>query len=103
MEPVILDARAEAGLDGVLRAHVDFLAYEGELVALELSTDATGELPPAIVDLTPTAYGSRRGTVSFALRSIPGSAREIRLALLDSMGRRSEETAVAVPLAPAPI
>lgn len=103
MEPVILDARVEADLEGVLRAHVDFLAYEGDLVALELSTDATGELPPAIVDLTPTAYGSRRGTVSFALRSIPGAAEEIRLSLVDSMGSRSADTAVAIPTAPAPI
>ncbi len=98
-EPFILDVGFRPGDDGSTLASVDFLDFNGDVVRLELSTDATEGLPPARIDLSPSAFGSRRGTVSFGLRYVPPGATEVRLALVDSSGLRSELFAAPLPAA----
>jgi hypothetical protein len=98
--PFILGVGFRASDDGVPVASVDFLDLGGDLLALELSTDASSGLPPERIDLAPAAFGNRRGTVSFALRHVPPGATEIHLALVDATGLRSEIFAVSLPAAP---
>jgi hypothetical protein len=95
--PFILAAGLRPDDDGTQIASIEFLDVGGDLLELELSTDASADLPPARIDLAPAAYGNRRGTVSFALRNIPRGATEIHLALVDSSGLRSETYAVPLP------
>lgn len=96
-DPFILDVGFRAGRDGTPVADVEFLDLGADVLELELTTDVSGTLPPARIDLAPAAYGNRRGTVSFALRHIPDGASEIHLALVDSSGFRSRVFAVPVP------
>ncbi len=95
--PFILGVGFRHGDDGAPVATIDFLDLGGDLLELELSTDASADLPPARIDLAPAAYGNLRGTVSFALRHIPPDATEVHLALVDSSGLRSEVFAVPLP------
>ena len=80
-----------------LLANIDFLDTGGDVVELELSTDVSAELPPARVDLVSTAFGERRGRISFHLATIPPEASELRLTLVDADGRRSETKSLALP------
>lgn len=95
--PFILGVGLRAGDDGAPIASVDYLDVGGDVLELELSTDVSDDAPPARIDLAPAAYGSLRGTVSFALRHIPPGATEIHLSLVDSSGLRSETFAVGIP------
>ncbi|MDG2308165.1 MAG: hypothetical protein P8R42_26610 [Candidatus Binatia bacterium] len=95
--PFILGVDFRAADDGTTVASVDFLDVGGDLLELELSTDASIGVPPSSIDLAPAAFGNLRGTVSFALRHIPAGATEIHLALVDSTGLRSETYAVPIP------
>lgn len=95
--PFILGFEIHTTDEGVLVAQIDFLDLGGDLLALDLTTDASSSLPPARIDLAAAAYGNRRGTVSFALRRIPPGATEIHVSLLDSTGLRSFVYAQPLP------
>ncbi len=95
--PFILGVGFRPGDDGAPVASVDFLDVGADVLELELSTDASSDLPPARVDLVGAAYGNVRGTVSFPLRHIPPGATEIHLSLVDSSGLRSQVFAVSLP------
>jgi hypothetical protein len=87
--PRVLDAsirRDDAGRGEVV---LDYADYDGDLLALEVSTDASEGAPPAIVDVALGTLGNRRGSVSFSLRDLPAAATELQLALIDNRGLRS--------------
>lgn len=98
--PFILGVGFRAGADGFPVASVDFLDITADLVELELSTDVSGTLPPARIDVASAAFGNRRGTVAFPLQHIPAGATELHFALVDSSGLRSEVFAVPLDSSP---
>jgi hypothetical protein len=87
--PRVLHATARKDVDGRAVVALDFVDFDADLTTLEVSTDASHDVPAAVVDVTLGAFGARRGSLSFALSEVPPDAREVRLTLVDKRGQRS--------------
>jgi hypothetical protein len=87
--PRVLGARLQRSGDGRELMAVDFADYDGDVAALEVSTDVTQDLEPARLEVDGENHGSRRGTITIALRDLPREASELRIALVDELGQRS--------------
>lgn len=88
-KPRVLDASVRRDASGRGEVVLDYADFDGDLLALEVSTDASQGEPPAIVDVAVGTLGNRRGSVSFALRDLPAEATQLEIALIDNRGLRS--------------
>jgi hypothetical protein len=87
--PRVLDATVR--LDGTGRGEVvlDYADFDGDLTALEVSTDASPDVPPTTVDVAQGTLGNRRGSLSFVLRDVPPEATQLQIHLVDNRGLSS--------------
>lgn len=96
-EPHVLAAEffvaggAELGLD------LEWADLDGNLAALEISTDITADLPSTRIDLVPRVHGRRRGTLQFSLGSLPAQATRVEIILVDATGQASESHTMLLP------
>lgn len=88
-QPRLLDATVR--LDGTGRGEVvlDYADFDGDLTALEVSTDASPDAPAVRVDVAQGTLGNRRGSLSFVLRDVPPEATSLQLQLVDNRGLAS--------------
>src|SRR6185503_20835630 len=92
-DPVLLAGRPRL-LDGSVRRDatgrgevvLDYADFDGDLTALQVSTDAAGDAPPLTVDVAQGTFGNRRGSLSFVLRDLPADATKLQLSLVDNRG-----------------
>lgn len=87
--PRVLDASLRRDAGGRGEVVLDYADFDGDLLSLEISTDASQGEPPAVVDVALGTLGNRRGSVSFALRDLPAEATQLQIALIDNRGLRS--------------
>jgi len=87
--PLVLDANLRRDEGGRGEVVLDYADFDGDLVALEVSTDASQSEPPTIVDVALGTLGNRRGSVSFSLRDLPPEATQLQIALIDNRGLKS--------------
>lgn len=108
--PRVIGARLREATDGRRLVEIDFADYDGDLAALEVSTDVSADLPPARLEIDGENHGTRRGTITLGLREFPTDAAELRVSLVDEKGQRSpvfawplgiEAAAIAADAAPA--
>ena len=79
---------------------LDYADFDGDLTALEVSTDASAATPPTTVDVALGTLGNRRGSLSFVLRDLPADATVLQLALIDNRGLRSRAAIALRPDSP---
>lgn len=96
-EPRVIDAEFFFAADAQLGLDLAWVDLDGDLAALEVSTDVTENLPGTRVDLTPTTYGRRRGSLQFSLGSLPRGATRIDVTLIDGGGRLSPTRSLLLP------
>jgi hypothetical protein len=87
--PRVIGARLRQATDGRKLVEIDFADYDGDLAALEVSTDVSADLPPARLEIDGENHGTRRGTITLVLRDLPADAAELRVSLVDELGQRS--------------
>lgn len=87
--PQILDATARRDASGRAEIVLDYADLDGDLTMLEVATDASRHVAPAIVDVALGTLGNRRGSVSFALRDLPPEATALQIVLVDNRGLRT--------------
>jgi hypothetical protein len=105
-DPVLLAGRPRL-LDGSVRRDatgrgevvLDYADFDGDLTALQVSTDAAGDAPPLTVDVAQGTFGNRRGSLSFVLRDLPPNATQLRLSLVDNRGLAGRATLSLAPAA----
>ena len=97
-EPRIVSAslRSSESQLGRRAIELEFADFDGDVVGVEASTDATDGLPPASRDVVGYAFGHRRGHLTLHLSKLPEAAREFRLSLVDRQGRRSAVTSIPI-------
>jgi len=95
--PRVLDASIRRDESGRGEVVLDYADFDGDLTALEISTDASAGAPPATVDVASGTLGNRRGSVSFALRDLPAEATLLELSLIDNRGLRSRAAILLQP------
>ncbi len=87
--PQILAATARRDSSGRAEIVLDYADLDGDLTTLEVTTDASRHVAPAIVDVALGTLSNRRGSVSFALRDLPAEATALQIVLVDNRGLRT--------------
>jgi hypothetical protein len=103
-DPVLLAGRPRL-LDGSIRRDasgrgevvLDYADFDGDLTALQVTTDVAGDAPPLTVDVAQGTFGNRRGSLSFVLRDLPADATKLQLSLVDNRGLASRATLSLAP------
>jgi len=98
--PRLLDGSVRRDESGRADVVLDYADFDGDLTALEVSTDASSGAPPATVDVALGTLGNRRGSVSFSLRELPSDATMLQVWLVDNRGLRSKAAIRLRPAAP---
>jgi hypothetical protein len=96
-EPRMVEASVRPRGPGRVALKLEFVDFDADVTTVELSTNESLADPPIAVDVTRAAYGSRRGALTVTLRGVAPEAREVRVALVDRRGQRSEMLARPLP------
>lgn len=92
--PRLLDGSVSRDASGRGEVVLDYADFDGDLTALQVTTDAADGAPPITVDVAQGTVGNRRGSLSFVLRDLPADATQLQLALVDNRGLASRATLV---------
>lgn len=90
--PRLLDGSVRRDASGRGEVVLDYADFDGDLTALQVTTDAADGAPPITVDVAQGTVGNRRGSLSFVLRDLPADAKQLQLALVDNRGLTTRAT-----------
>lgn len=80
-----------------LALELDWADLDGDLAALEITTDVSRARPPTRIDLAPRTHGRRLGNLQFSLGKLPQGATQVEVTLVDASGRVSAPHALLLP------